>query len=498
MFIKMTEDDLILSAEQARSARALLQWSQADLAKAADVAVSTIADFEKGQRVPISNNLSAMRGALERGGVRFTPDGASLLQRLSLFLMSETNAAELQVHYTAEAAEAVGDVLSVFGNVEGGVASIDAVQSATVVLKQNLEKLVARHSAAVPQLHKLKKFVHVLRDDEYFLLLPEKAASTAEQLERERLVHRLNHPDEQDDSDGVSDLFAALLARYDISSPRTDRPTIIGKMDRARLKCRFCNRAAAEGATFRSAAHAIPTALGNDHLKVANECDDCNSYFGKEIEPSLVAMLDIQRAFLGIQGRGKNDGRPTLTFTEGKVFHDGKTLNIESKDVSRDESTKAISVQVGKGAPMIPVAAYKALVKIVLSVIDAKELSHLKRTIEWLRKGKHHDQVFPNVAATVVDFPPNPSAQITVYRRKDEASRLPHLVGEFRLGCYMYVFAVPLSDRDSWDLVGFFDDAEFRGTFKHFASVAHWSQNNLNGQHKVILSPRINLVPRKA
>lgn len=144
---------------------------------------------------------------------------------------------------------------------------------------------------------------------------------------------------------------------------------------------------------------------------------------------------------------------------------------------------------------MIPVAAYKALVKIVLSVIDPKELLHLKRTIAWLREGKHSDQVLPNVAATLVDFPPNPSAQITVYRRKDDSLRLPHLVGEFRLGCYLYVFAVPFSDRDSWDLVGFFEDDEFRDTFKHFASVRRWAQNNLNGKERVFLSPRINLVP---
>ena len=290
---------------------------------------------KRGSEFRIPNNLNAMREALEAAGVRFTPGGASLLHQLSLFLMSESNGAELQLHYTVEAADAVSEVLSVFGKVEGGQASIDAVQPATVALKQSLANLVAKHSSVAPQLHKLKKFVHALRDDEYFLLLPEKAASTTEQLERERLVYRLNHPDEQDDSDGMRDLFEALLTSYDMSSPRTDKPTIIGKTDRARLKCRFCDRTAADGATFKSAAHAIPTALGNDHLKVADECDDCNNYFGRETEPSLVAMLDIQRAFLGIQGRGKNDGRPQLTFAEGKVFHDGTKLNIESKDVSR-------------------------------------------------------------------------------------------------------------------------------------------------------------------
>ncbi|MER8640197.1 HNH endonuclease [Mesorhizobium sp. M1365] len=493
----MAEIQNTLAAEQVRSARALLQWSQGDLAKAAGVAVSTIADFEKGQRVPIVNNLSAMRGALEAAGVRFSPGGASLLQQLSLFLMSEATGAELQVGYTEEAFTAVGVLLSVFGKVEGEKAFIEPVQMATAALKQDLERLVVKHSATVPQLHQLKKFVYVLRDDEFFLVLPDRADTTAEQLERERLVYRLNHPNEPHEPGGARDLFGLLFTRYDMSSPRTDRPTVIGKAPRARLKCRFCGRTAADGATFKSAAHAIPTALGNDHLKLANECDECNNFFGRQTEPSLVAMLDIQRAFLGTQGRGKKDGRPELQFAEGKVFHDGQKLTVASKEVARDETTGTISVQLGKGSPMVPIAAYKALVKIVLSVIDARELPHLRRTIEWLRYGRHHGQILPTVAASIVDFSPNPSAQIAVYRRKDEASRLPHVIGEFRLGCFIYVFAVPLSDRDSWDLIGFFDDALFRDTFKHYALVANWSQHDLNGQAKIFLAPRINFVPRK-
>ena len=129
------DDKINLTAEQVRSARALLQWSQADLAHRADVAVSTIADFEKGQRVSIPNNISAIQQALESVGVRFSPGGASLIHELSFFLISEGNAAELYLHYTAEGTPAVQDFLAVFGKVQGGEASIDAVQSATARLR---------------------------------------------------------------------------------------------------------------------------------------------------------------------------------------------------------------------------------------------------------------------------------------------------------------------------------------------------------------------------
>ena len=59
----------MLSPEQSRAARAWLDWTQEELAKRASVALSTVRDFEKGRRVPIRNNLEAMRLSLETAGV---------------------------------------------------------------------------------------------------------------------------------------------------------------------------------------------------------------------------------------------------------------------------------------------------------------------------------------------------------------------------------------------------------------------------------------------
>src|SRR5271170_5402180 len=62
---------LTLMPEQCRAARAWLDWSQDDLAAAARVSQSTVRDFEKGRRIPIANNLEAMRAALEARGIGF-------------------------------------------------------------------------------------------------------------------------------------------------------------------------------------------------------------------------------------------------------------------------------------------------------------------------------------------------------------------------------------------------------------------------------------------
>ena len=59
----------MITPAQCRAARALLDWSQQDLAKAAHLSLSTIRDFEKGRRVPTHNNLRGIKLALEEGGI---------------------------------------------------------------------------------------------------------------------------------------------------------------------------------------------------------------------------------------------------------------------------------------------------------------------------------------------------------------------------------------------------------------------------------------------
>jgi len=67
----MTTTDDYISTAQVRAARALLGWTQQELANRAKVAPSTIADFERGKRIPVSNNLDAIRAALESNGIAF-------------------------------------------------------------------------------------------------------------------------------------------------------------------------------------------------------------------------------------------------------------------------------------------------------------------------------------------------------------------------------------------------------------------------------------------
>lgn len=478
--------------EQVRAARSLLGWSQQNLAEKAGVAVSTVADFERGQRNLVPNNALAIRQALEAVGILFSETGVS--HGFLWTFMTVHGMSDLVVTFTPEANETVIDFASIFGTVDSPKISINIIQCVTPELKSKVNNYVDRHAAKAPQLFRLRKMITDIPDGEFFLLLPTHPTSTAEQFQYERVLHQLNHPQEQP-LDADMQVFDRLLALYNLCIPRTDKRFGIGnpkKMDRI---CRFCGGTTKTGAKFDKEAHAIPAALGNKFLKLADECDECNGYFGKDIEPTLVELLNIQRVFLGIEARG---GLPTVKTSGGTMFHDnkdGKRMVVVSGKISEDASG-VLRAQLGSGKPIVPQNFYRALSKIALSVIPEEELLALKKTAQWVRYGKSASEPLPKIAAAVVMLPPDPSAQITLYIRKEPHPKMPHVVCEFRLGCYMYVYVLPFSERDEGDLVGFFEEEDFKQTFRHYASVPTWTLQDYSGTQEIQTIQKMTMSPR--
>lgn len=67
-----------ITAAQCRAARALLDWTQDQLAENAQVARATVADFERNTRfVLMRQNLVAITSALEAAGIEFIPDNGA-------------------------------------------------------------------------------------------------------------------------------------------------------------------------------------------------------------------------------------------------------------------------------------------------------------------------------------------------------------------------------------------------------------------------------------
>jgi transcriptional regulator with XRE-family HTH domain len=63
-----------MEAAQCRAARALLDWSQDDLAERAGVSRKSLYDFEGGKRSPREATIESLRAALEKAGIEFIPE----------------------------------------------------------------------------------------------------------------------------------------------------------------------------------------------------------------------------------------------------------------------------------------------------------------------------------------------------------------------------------------------------------------------------------------
>ena len=64
-----------VSPEHCRAARAWLGWTQAELAQRANIGLSAVKDFEKGNRRTLPAIRAQMQRAFEQAGVTFLPRG---------------------------------------------------------------------------------------------------------------------------------------------------------------------------------------------------------------------------------------------------------------------------------------------------------------------------------------------------------------------------------------------------------------------------------------
>ena len=69
-----------MSSAQCRKARTLLDWTPADLARAAGVSVITVRNFEAGKVAPGRFAPTLMKQALEGAGIRFAAEADGPVQ----------------------------------------------------------------------------------------------------------------------------------------------------------------------------------------------------------------------------------------------------------------------------------------------------------------------------------------------------------------------------------------------------------------------------------
>jgi hypothetical protein len=182
--------------------------------------------------------------------------------------------------------------------------------------------------------------------------------------------------------------LVALASLYDIifGEELSDGPKIyIGNQTSESRQCRFCGKTSSE-TSFRNVAHAIPESLGNKRLISLEECDECNTYFSKELDDSLAKYLQPYRTLFFIKGKkgppsyktddktariDPVDGRLRISGEEEKVFSKGQNGDLE---------------MFLHRQPYRPLSVFKAFVKIALSILPSEEdIETLTPVKRWIR-----------------------------------------------------------------------------------------------------------------
>jgi len=224
-------------------------------------------------------------------------------------------------------------------------------------------------------------------------------------------------------------------------------------------KCRFCGKDERE-VTFKKIAHAFPEFIGNNVLASNYECDICNQYFGNTIENEYGNFFSLYHSIMQIKGKR---GVPECSFkipcakrNEECADHCFKLSFIDDipaismckevsdQYVSLSNNSITISKPVGK---CCPIAVFKAIVKMAITVMPIEELSLFSDTIKWICNPEHFN--LRNDKKLLVRYQIIPGFNVTKYphywmfRRKKTVFNKPYMLFNLTYGCFSLLIEVP-------------------------------------------------------
>lgn len=224
--------------------------------------------------------------------------------------------------------------------------------------------------------------------------------------------------------------------------------------DRQNRSCRFCGRKPPV-VTFKQEAHAFPEAIGNKSIITYYECDECNGKFGRGVDDDFGKWSKPLRTFYQIGGK---TGVPTLK-REGlsgwriELKQDGFVFqqHVDNPVVQFDEPNSRLSV----GVPLdshVPIAVFKAFVKMALSLLPDSEVANFSWTYKWLQEDVHTRPLHPEMAWVWYTFTPGPrpfeGITSLLFLRKVGTDNLPYCIFVLAVGNECYQLFVPCPDKD--------------------------------------------------
>lgn len=219
--------------------------------------------------------------------------------------------------------------------------------------------------------------------------------------------------------------------------------------------CRFCSKGETE-TTFSTVAHAIPEFVGNKKLIANYECDNCNQKFSRLLESHMGNYMNLWHTLS--QVRGKRSVPSFKTINDKSRIDIKDKINIEEHDgdsiVSINEKEQTITI-TAKRRSYVPIAVYKTLTKMALTIMPEGELADYKATLEWINEEQHQEspQDLKNlvVLMSIADgVKPFPFVSCMLFKRKENhRDNVPNMMFMLAYGNFVFQIYIPMCAQDA-------------------------------------------------
>jgi len=129
--------------------------------------------------------------------------------------------------------------------------------------------------------------------------------------------------------------------------------------------------------------------MGNESLITYEECNDCNTFFSGSLENNLSEFINPVRTVLGMAGK---TGVPKYKSVTSRIERTGDHMEIKqylSDPIAHmDQANNALHTPLTVKS-FIPIALYKCLTKMALTIMPASELSAYTNALDGFRNPDH-------------------------------------------------------------------------------------------------------------
>ena len=370
-----------------------------------------------------------------------------------------------------------------------------------------------------PEMEKIFAYFRKMYVGEWFYILPEMFLTDLAKYERDKLSGwiqvYMKYKDIGYSEDEINNIMCSIggMAEkyltelehvYSIADfSRKNSKEWMGEPNKEERICRFCGKSMPD-TTFKEEAHAIPMALGNRWYFNNYECDQCNHFFGEEIEPHLVQWLGIMTLFSMVRGR---NGIPAKRYENGMIRFDEENHRMEIiqtvKDAAQIEALKNSEgipiIDLGEGEKYIPARVYRALAKIALGFIPEEFMPQFEETVKWV-KDVSDTRKLPKIARCLYPQGANQQPELVLYLRKDDTRNdLPAAVVSFMVCGVRLLYIVPFAKNDEKDFTSEDDYNKFWEMFALYSKAPiTWQYEDLSQNTPVTPRLKLNFVQRDA